>query len=69
MQNIQDFNSNIPHSLATARRKNKECVSCGRKEKVMHHELNSCSAPECVKKMRLVSRWAAEIAQHVPIAA
>lgn len=62
---MNDFNSNIPHSLATKRRNAKECIACGKKEKVMHVELGSCSDPKCVRMMRGVKRWSEEFMRAV----
>lgn len=67
LSTMNDFNSNIPHALASKRRNAKECIACGKKEKVMHVELGSCPDPACVKLLRKVKRWAGEVSRHVPI--
>jgi hypothetical protein len=62
MQNISSFNSDIPLGIAIGRRNRNQCINCGKPEE--HVELNSCSAPHCVKIMRKVKQWSKEVGGH-----
>lgn len=59
MQNISDYNSNIPLGVAITRRNNDLCINCGQPQ--VHKELASCAAKKCITEMRKVNQWAKEV--------